>query len=404
MRQNNDSQKLIVAGLPKSLDKTQLAELFSSFGTVLDASVVLDAATNASRGFGFVTFSGASALRTAIKGMHRKVLEGRTLNVRQLVPKDEFQPVTSEVGQRPCWLLRKGRCTMGANCLFSHDVQDGDCGSCFEFVQTGACRRGDRCKFTHVEAVAKDRLEPPKDNAGPTPRVCYSFQNGRCHRGKKCLYVHEKLEKEDVTRAVATSDTKVMTGEEANRRRQKRDSIMDGSVGKKETNQQQKDVTGTPLVEKNVDATRATAEKEAPVVSGPAVHGNKFGQTQKANARTQQQERVKDAARPKVFEWKAKLTRARTEPIDEAGGQDRGLHVIAPERPVKKVKREKIDMGAAFDGVSDDENDRSRKTNVDKQTLRANRDKLTQERRLKRSAKKNALSKLQTEGEVVLSV
>ncbi|CAI5720917.1 unnamed protein product [Hyaloperonospora brassicae] len=400
MRPNNDSQKLIVAGLPKSLDKTQLAELFSAFGTVLDASVVLDAATNASRGFGFVTFSGASALRAAIKGMHRKVLEGRTLNVRQLVPKDEFQSVTPEVGQRPCWLLRKGRCKMGANCLFSHDVQDGDCGSCFEFVQTGACRRGDKCKFAHVEAVAKDGLEVQKDSAGPTTRVCYSFQNGRCHRGKKCLYVHEKLEKEDVTRAVATT---AKTVEETNRRRQKSDSVLDGLAGKKATIQQQQDVTCTPLAEKNVDATRATAEKEAPIVSGPAVHGNKFRQLQKANARTQQQERVKKAARPKVFEWKAKVTRARTEPDGEAE-QDRGLHVMAPERPVKKVKREKIDMGAAFDGVSDDENDRSRKTNVDKQTLRANRDKLTQERRLKRSAKKNALSKLQTEGEVVLSV
>eukprot|EP00644_Phytophthora_capsici_P003534 jgi/Phyca11/116911/e_gw1.31.48.1 len=80
---SNDSQKIIVVGIPKTLDDAQLSELFSEFGAVAEAKVVLDAASNTSRGFGFVTFTAGSAMRAAIKGMNRKVLQGRTLNVRQ---------------------------------------------------------------------------------------------------------------------------------------------------------------------------------------------------------------------------------------------------------------------------------------------------------------------------------
>ncbi|EGZ29060.1 hypothetical protein PHYSODRAFT_477020, partial [Phytophthora sojae] len=91
MTRSNDSQKIIVVGIPKTLDDAQLSDLFSDFGAVAEAKVVLDAASNASRGFGFVTFTAGSAMRAAIKAMDKKVVQGRTLNVRQLVPKDKFQ-------------------------------------------------------------------------------------------------------------------------------------------------------------------------------------------------------------------------------------------------------------------------------------------------------------------------
>uniref|UniRef100_A0AAV1VK54 Uncharacterized protein n=1 Tax=Peronospora matthiolae TaxID=2874970 RepID=A0AAV1VK54_9STRA len=401
MRQNNDSQKLLVAGIPKSLDNAQLAELFSTFGTVLDASVVQDVVTNTSRGFGFVTFSGASALRAAIKGMHRKVVEGRTLNVRQLVPKDEFQPMTPDVSKRPCWLLRKGKCTMGASCLFSHDVQDGDCGSCFEFVQTGACKRGDKCKFSHVENPEKEGLEHCKEKdgtsaagarAGTTTRVCYSYQNGRCHRGKKCRFVHEKLVTEDVGKVGTKRKA------ETERRQQERDDEVSLVKEEEEKKQQQQQMAMENQIQLKEKVVEATGEKEKP---GPAVLENQSRLVQGSNARGRKQERVKEVARPKAFEWKAKVARTWTEEDAEIG-QDEEMQAVAPEQRAKRVKREKIDMGAAFDGVSDDESDGGMKTKVDKETMRANRDKLKQERRSKRRAKKNAISMLQTTGEVAL--
>lgn len=223
----NDSQKIIVVGIAKSLDDAALSELFGSFGTVADAKVVLDANTQQSRGFGFVTFTAGAAMREAIQAMDKKVVDGRTLNVRHLVPKDKFQaekaqnePAPADAASRPCWLLRKGKCTKGDRCPFSHETKNGEFGSCFEFMQTGECRRGDKCIFSHnissekkddsgeagAESAQEAEAAPPADEkklkraaapltgaSGEQKRVCFAYQKGKCHRGKKCLYLHEKV-------------------------------------------------------------------------------------------------------------------------------------------------------------------------------------------------------------------
>ncbi|KAF1779349.1 Nucleotide-binding alpha-beta plait domain [Phytophthora cactorum] len=350
---SNDSQKIIVVGIPKTLDDAQLSELFSEFGAVAEAKVVLDAASNTSRGFGFVTYTAGSAMRAAIKGMNKKVVQGRTLN-------DEFQAQKKEApdaSQRPCWLLRKGKCSKGANCPFSHDIKDGEFGNCFEFVQTGECKRGDSCKFSHPQKTEEDEEEEKKiDKASETveKRVCYSFQNGRCHRGKKCLYAHELL----------------VNGEQKKEKKEKK-----SEAGKKR---------------RRPEDTDSEEEVEDPAASGLAAHVNNFITSQKTVPQQQkpkpQPKQVTQQTGQHKFEWKAK-------------GQEE------VQRPAKKMK--KVDMGAAFDGVSDDESGPVRggkKKKVDKETIRANREKLKQERRAKRSAKKTALSKLLTKGEVELGV
>ncbi|KAG1709225.1 hypothetical protein DVH05_019869 [Phytophthora capsici] len=397
---SNDSQKIIVVGIPKTLDDAQLSELFSEFGAVAEAKVVLDAASNTSRGFGFVTFTAGSAMRAAIKGMNRKVLQGRTLNVRQLVPKDQFQKQQSEtadVSQRPCWLLRKGKCTKGANCPFSHDIKDGEFGNCFEFVQTGECKRGDKCKFNHPQKEHEEEVVEKKETQKQKPekRVCYSFQNGRCHRGKKCLYAHELLANED------------NAGDKQEKKEKKTFEVVNEKTetGKKRRREEESDE------EESDEKVEEVNMKKKPV-SGLAAHVNNFmaGQKKKdekphLKPRQKEKPQLKQNPRlnqekqrgPKKFEWKAKaqVSSQQEEPQQEE----------VQQRPVKKMKAEKIDMGAAFDDLSDDESRPARggkKKKVDKETMRANREKLKQERRAKRNAKKSALSKLQTKGEVEL--
>ncbi|KAG3114852.1 hypothetical protein PI124_g12016 [Phytophthora idaei] len=393
---SNDSQKIIVVGIPKTLDDAQLSELFSEFGAVAEAKVVLDAASNTSRGFGFVTYTAGSAMRAAIKGMNKKVVQGRTLNVRQLVPKDEFQAQKKEApdaSQRPCWLLRKGKCSKGANCPFSHDIKDGEFGNCFEFVQTGECKRGDSCKFSHPQKTEEDEEEEKKkDKSEAKPvekRVCYSFQNGRCHRGKKCLYAHELL----------------VNGEQKKEKKEKvKKEPFEVVNEKSEAGKKRRRPEDTDSEEEVEDVKR---EKAQPAASGLAAHVNNFITSQKTVPQQQkpkpQPKQVTQQTGQHKFEWKAKVQASSQK-------EDRQHRVQGQEevqRPAKKMKKEKVDMGAAFDGVSDDESGPVRggkKKKVDKETIRANREKLKQERRAKRSAKKTALSKLLTKGEVELGV
>ncbi|GMF89114.1 unnamed protein product [Phytophthora fragariaefolia] len=412
---SNDSQKIIVVGIPKTMDDAQLSELFGDFGAVAEAKVVLDAASGESRGFGFVTFTAGSAMRAAIKAMNKKVVQGRTLNVRQLVPKDQFQAQKKEepdAAQRPCWLLRKGKCTKGANCPFSHDVAAGESfGSCFEFVQTGSCKRGDKCKFVHPkkddeetedegnEKTEKKEKKVQESDTKPEKRVCYSFQNGRCHRGKKCLYAHELL-------ANASADSAPKGKKKADKvDKQPFEVVTEHSEAGKKRRRPEQDDDQTESEEEVTHAKEKKAKK-APAAAGLAAHVNNFMNNQKPVVKQQIPKKPQQKQHNgglKKFEWKAKTLTGQKQEREKDQEQEREGE--KQPHPIKKMKTEKIDMGAAFDGVSDDEASRSRggkKGKVDKEKMRANREKLKMERRAKRSAKKTALSKLLAKGEVEL--
>lgn len=450
---SNDSLKLIVVGIAKTLDDAGLSELFSTFGTVAEAKVVLDANTKQSRGFGFVTFTSGSAMRAAIKEMNQKKVGDRVLNVRHLVPKDEFKKTDAndaDAASRPCWLLRKGKCTEGAACPFSHETKNGEFGSCFEFAQTGACKRGDKCIFHHPtpvneegeeaadddktqaavkaepEVVKPDQKKTAKSEEKTGPRVCYSFQNGRCHRGKKCLFVHEKLPESAVpqppapakvtkTKTVATTQRNdefelVTQNSEAGKKRRREeasDDDEDMEPQKAKAPAPQKSLLPKVQQPKRLQQPRVAFEwkpkaleskskqeqqkKAAPPAKKPQQEqtSTKRLQQEKAPAKKLQQEQT-----PTQLKQEAPVKVSKQEPEQH----EEKYH--APPQS-KKIKREKIDMGAAFDGISDDEGDNRRrgpgprKKVVDKEQIKAARAKMREERKAKRSTKKSALSRLQ---------
>ncbi|TMW65209.1 hypothetical protein Poli38472_009376 [Pythium oligandrum] len=542
---SNDSLKVIVVGISKTVDDAGLSELFSAYGGVADAKVVRDAATNASRGFGFVTFTAQSAMKRAVREMDKKQVDGRTLNVRELEAKDKFQAkkaadkTPDEAGKRPCWLLRKGKCTKGAACPFSHDTKGGEFGSCFEFVQNGSCKRGDNCKFHHptqeeseeADAVAKTEEKPgkkdkpadkktvaPKEEkkeTEPKQRVCFAFQKGRCHRGKKCLYVHEKLdvpaEPAPVAAPVKTkpSDFEVVKQPETSRKRRRdsvgsEDSESEEEVKKVEAKAPKKTKT---VVKSEPEVNKASTKSESATSKSKSEPEVKKASTKSESVTTKPPTKSEPATEPEKDTAPVEAAAAPTENGEEApkyvhftekpicrhfakGRCKRGKicfflhqrpakapkeeseeehddpaplqaladHVAAfmanlpngggappvraiepvvveeevksespvkadkpvkraiaavedtddaPVRPVKKFKKEKVDMGAAFDGASDDDdnhNGRGRRRVVDKEQMRANRAKLVAERRTKRQAKKEALSRLKsTDGEIELA-
>lgn len=85
MQQN----KLYVGNLPWSMNDGALKDLFSEFGEVTEAIIIMDRQTNRSKGFGFVTFSDDASAQRAVDAMAEKEIDGRTIVVNIARPREE---------------------------------------------------------------------------------------------------------------------------------------------------------------------------------------------------------------------------------------------------------------------------------------------------------------------------
>ena len=91
--------KLFVGSLPWATDDNQLEELFSEFGQVTSAKVIIDRDTNRSKGFGFVEFDDDDAAKAAIAKLDKSELNGRTIVVNEARPR-EARPERREYNDR----------------------------------------------------------------------------------------------------------------------------------------------------------------------------------------------------------------------------------------------------------------------------------------------------------------
>ena len=80
---------IYVANVPYSVKDQDFRELFEPFGEVTSAKIIMDKATNRSRGFGFVEMSDDAAARQAIEGTNGKSFHGRDLVVNEARPRPE---------------------------------------------------------------------------------------------------------------------------------------------------------------------------------------------------------------------------------------------------------------------------------------------------------------------------
>uniref|UniRef100_A0A7S1Q2X6 RRM domain-containing protein n=1 Tax=Alexandrium catenella TaxID=2925 RepID=A0A7S1Q2X6_ALECA len=83
------TNKLFVGGLPQNCAATELREHFEAFGVVSDAVVMIDPATNRSRGFGFVCFlpgqEGAASVASALEHYDHHRIRGKWIEVKSAV-------------------------------------------------------------------------------------------------------------------------------------------------------------------------------------------------------------------------------------------------------------------------------------------------------------------------------
>lgn len=81
--------KLFVGGLPYSVDNNKLGEMFTAYGQVNDATVIMDKFTNQSKGFGFVEMEKDDEAQAAIKALDGSDYEGRRLGVSVARPRED---------------------------------------------------------------------------------------------------------------------------------------------------------------------------------------------------------------------------------------------------------------------------------------------------------------------------
>jgi len=75
--------RLYVGNIPYSTLDGDLRELFSQYGQVTDAKVMIDRETDRPRGFGFVTMSAEPEALAAVTGLNESLFGGRKLIVNE---------------------------------------------------------------------------------------------------------------------------------------------------------------------------------------------------------------------------------------------------------------------------------------------------------------------------------
>ena len=77
--ENSNENKLFVGNLTWGVDSDMLREVFSQYGTVLEARVVNDRETARSRGFGFVTMASEEETTEALNKLDGAVMDSHFL-------------------------------------------------------------------------------------------------------------------------------------------------------------------------------------------------------------------------------------------------------------------------------------------------------------------------------------
>ena len=80
---------LYVSNLGFNVQDEDLKALFTEFGEVSSAKVIMDRTTNQSRGFGFVEMPDDASAQKAINELNGKMADGRSIKISEARPKED---------------------------------------------------------------------------------------------------------------------------------------------------------------------------------------------------------------------------------------------------------------------------------------------------------------------------
>lgn len=104
-----NNSKLYVGNLAFTTSETDLQDIFSAHGTVIEVKMPTDRESGRPRGFAFVTMATPEAAQAAILALNGTAVGERTLTVNEARPREEgnggggFRKFGSEQGSRPSY-------------------------------------------------------------------------------------------------------------------------------------------------------------------------------------------------------------------------------------------------------------------------------------------------------------
>jgi len=81
--------KIFIGKLSYDTTEKTLTELFAQYGEVAGVAIIMDRATNRSKGFAFVEMSDVKAAQNAIKELDGKEVDGRNIVVNAAKERDD---------------------------------------------------------------------------------------------------------------------------------------------------------------------------------------------------------------------------------------------------------------------------------------------------------------------------
>lgn len=75
--------KLLIRNLARTITEEELAALFAPFGEVAECSLVMDAKTGESKGFGFVVMPAPGNGKAAMKSLNANEISGQVIRVKR---------------------------------------------------------------------------------------------------------------------------------------------------------------------------------------------------------------------------------------------------------------------------------------------------------------------------------
>lgn len=82
---------IYVSNLRSAINSNELADLFSPFGKVKSAEVVMDLFTGQSRGFGYVEMEDETSAKNAIEALNKTEVQELVISVEEAQPKKELK-------------------------------------------------------------------------------------------------------------------------------------------------------------------------------------------------------------------------------------------------------------------------------------------------------------------------